>query len=100
MGKTIEKIPDETMEALMRWNWPGNIRELENLLERAVILTRGPVLYVPLAELESDDEEEEAEAAVPRIPTCAPRNASIYCGCCARPRARSADRKARPRVWA
>ena len=41
------------MAALSRWKWPGNIRELENFLERAVILTRGPVLYVPLAELES-----------------------------------------------
>ena len=41
MGKTIETIPDETMEALVRWPWPGNIRELENFLERAVILTRG-----------------------------------------------------------
>ena len=38
----------------MRWPWPGNIRELENFLERAVILTRGPVLYVPLAELQMD----------------------------------------------
>jgi transcriptional regulator with GAF, ATPase, and Fis domain len=62
MGKNIEKISDETMEALKRWKWPGNIRELENLLERAVILTRGPVLYVPLAELEDDEEEEAAEA--------------------------------------
>jgi len=52
MGKTIECIPDETMQALVRWPWPGNIRELENFLERAVILTRGPVLYVPLAELQ------------------------------------------------
>jgi formate hydrogenlyase transcriptional activator len=52
MGKHIETIPDATMEALTRWHWPGNIRELENFLERAVILTRGPVLYVPLAELE------------------------------------------------
>jgi transcriptional regulator with GAF, ATPase, and Fis domain len=52
MGKHIETIPDATMEALTRWQWPGNIRELENFLERAVILTRGPVLYVPLAELE------------------------------------------------
>ena len=59
MGKNIERIPDETMEALRRWKWPGNIRELENLLERAVILTRGPVLYVPLAELEIAEEEEE-----------------------------------------
>jgi formate hydrogenlyase transcriptional activator len=67
MGKLIETIPDATMDALVKWPWPGNIRELENLLERAVILTRGPVLYVPLAELEtpvSDDEEEE-EAGEP-----------------------------------
>jgi len=66
MGKTIEKIPDATMDALVEWKWPGNIRELENLLERSVILTRGPVLYVPLAELESpleDDEPEDAETA-------------------------------------
>lgn len=66
MGKLIETIPDATMEALMRWKWPGNIRELENLLERAVILTKGTALYVPLAELESPLEEEEDadEAAV------------------------------------
>ena len=61
MGKNIETIPDETMKALCRWPWPGNIRELENFLERAVILTRGPVLYVPLAELETKVAEEEAE---------------------------------------
>jgi PAS domain S-box-containing protein len=53
MGKTITTIPPETMEALCRWPWPGNIRELENFLERAVILTRGSVLYVPLKELET-----------------------------------------------
>ena len=61
MGKNIETIPAETMQALCRWPWPGNIRELENFLERAVILTRGPVLYVPLAELETKVAEEEAE---------------------------------------
>ena len=61
MGKTIETIPDATMEALVEWKWPGNIRELENLLERAVILTRGTVLYVPLAELESPMEDDEPE---------------------------------------
>ena len=70
MGKNIEKIPDDAMDALTRWKWPGNIRELENLLERAVILSRGPVLYVPLAELESLEEEDEeaAEAAEPENP--------------------------------
>ena len=67
MGKTIESIPTEAMEALTAWKWPGNIRELENFLERAVILSRGPVLHVPLAEIEELDEEEDealANAAV------------------------------------
>ena len=66
MGKTIETIPEATMDALVQWKWPGNIRELENLLERAVILTRGPILYVPLAELESplEDDEPEGEETV------------------------------------
>ena len=61
MGKNIETIPEETMQALCRWPWPGNIRELENFLERAVILTRGNVLYVPLAELETKVAEEQEE---------------------------------------
>jgi formate hydrogenlyase transcriptional activator len=39
------------MQALMDYSWPGNIRELQNLIERAVILTRGAVLQVPLSEL-------------------------------------------------
>ena len=67
MGKVIETIPDATMDALVHWKWPGNIRELENMLERAVILTRGPVLYVPLAELESplDEEDDEQEVGEP-----------------------------------
>jgi PAS domain S-box-containing protein len=63
MGKAIHTIPDETMKALIRWPWPGNIRELENFLERAVILTRGPVLYVPLAELDTKVEEAFESAA-------------------------------------
>jgi formate hydrogenlyase transcriptional activator len=69
MGKTIEVIPPEAMDALVRWSWPGNIRELENLLERAVILSRGPVLHVPLAELEMLEEEEDGDATVSASPT-------------------------------
>ena len=61
MGKNITTIPEETMQALCRWPWPGNIRELENFLERAVILTRSSVLYVPLAELETKVAEEQEE---------------------------------------
>jgi PAS domain S-box-containing protein len=68
MGKAIETIPPEAMDALVAWKWPGNIRELENFLERAVILTRGPVLHAPLAELESMQDEEEDETA-PTNPT-------------------------------
>jgi formate hydrogenlyase transcriptional activator len=51
MKRTIDSISSETMMALTNYHWPGNIRELENLIERAVILSRGPVLEVPLTEL-------------------------------------------------
>jgi formate hydrogenlyase transcriptional activator len=51
MKKTIETIPSETMYALTQYDWPGNIRELQNLIERAVILTTGPTLEVPIAAL-------------------------------------------------
>ncbi len=67
MGKTISSIPGETMEALVRWPWPGNIRELENFLERAVILTRGPALYVPLAELQMAEEAEDEPETNPTL---------------------------------
>jgi len=53
MKRTIETIPAETMEALSRYSWPGNIRELQNLIERAVILSSGPVLRVPLTDFDS-----------------------------------------------
>ena len=48
IGRTIGTIPAETMDALAEYAWPGNIRELQNLIERAVILSTGPVLQVPL----------------------------------------------------
>jgi formate hydrogenlyase transcriptional activator len=51
MGKRIETIPTATMEALVRYAWPGNVRELQNVIERAVILSPGPTLQVPLADL-------------------------------------------------
>jgi len=51
MNRPIEEVPAETMEALTRYNWPGNARELENFIERAVILSPGRALRLPLAEL-------------------------------------------------
>ena len=53
MNRAIDTIPSETMEALIRHSWPGNIRELQNLIEHSVILSPGPVLRVPLAGLQS-----------------------------------------------
>ncbi len=51
MKKTIETIPAEAMDLLTDYDWPGNIRELQNLIERAVILSSGPALNVPLTSL-------------------------------------------------
>ena len=51
MNRVIETIPCEAMSALTHYQWPGNIRELQNLIERAVILSPGPVLRVPLHDL-------------------------------------------------
>jgi formate hydrogenlyase transcriptional activator len=53
MNKTIDAIPSATMEALSQYRWPGNIRELENVIERAVILSPSSVLRVPLGDLRS-----------------------------------------------
>jgi formate hydrogenlyase transcriptional activator len=63
MGKSILSIPAKTMETLVQWSWPGNIRELENFVERSVILTPGKVLQSPLGELHA---EIEPEAGGPR----------------------------------
>src|SRR5688572_3441609 len=51
MNKVIDTIPSEAMNALVQYSWPGNIRELQNFIERAVILTSGPVLRVPIQDL-------------------------------------------------
>ncbi|MEG9439015.1 sigma 54-interacting transcriptional regulator [Edaphobacter sp. HDX4] len=60
MNKKIETIPSETMRILCRYSWPGNIRELQNVIERAVILSQGSTLNVPVGELTPD-----AHAALP-----------------------------------
>jgi formate hydrogenlyase transcriptional activator len=51
LNKIVQYVPSEAMDALVGYSWPGNIRELENLLERAVILSPGKELRVPLSEL-------------------------------------------------
>jgi formate hydrogenlyase transcriptional activator len=62
LGKTIDSIASDTMSALTRYPWPGNIRELQNVIERAVILTAGPVLNVRGDDL-------RAPAQQPALPT-------------------------------
>jgi len=57
MQKPIEAIPTAVMKGLRTWDWPGNIRELENFIERAVLLTRGKSLEAPLAELRKTNME-------------------------------------------
>ena len=51
MGRRIDTIPTAVMDALVRYPWPGNIREMQNLLERAVILSPGPALHIPAGDL-------------------------------------------------
>ena len=51
ISKTIDTIPSDTMSTLTKYPWPGNIRELQNVIERAVILTKGPILNVPSDDL-------------------------------------------------
>jgi formate hydrogenlyase transcriptional activator len=63
MKKPIDTIPAKAMTALTEYSWPGNVRELENLVERAVILSRGPELAIPLGEFKHE---------TPPIPTDIP----------------------------
>ena len=64
MQKQIESVPSAVMKGLTAWEWPGNIRELENFIERAVILTRGKALEVPLTELRKTETEMAIDAVV------------------------------------
>ena len=63
LGKRIDGIGRATMQRLLDYHWPGNIRELENLLERAVILATGPVLEIDPSALASETTSTGAQAA-------------------------------------
>jgi formate hydrogenlyase transcriptional activator len=67
MGRTINKIPADTMKVLCAWPWPGNVRELENFIERSVILSRGPNLRAPLAELRQDSKFTNASDTLEQV---------------------------------
>jgi len=63
MGKPIDVIPDEVMEVLKSHDWPGNIRELQNFIERSVVLSPGPVLRPTLTELRRMTKQPKASVA-------------------------------------
>jgi Transcriptional regulator containing GAF, AAA-type ATPase, and DNA binding domains len=65
MNKTVLYVPAEAMDALVSYAWPGNIRELENLIERAVLLSPAKDLRVPLSELRNAQAPQAAEQAAP-----------------------------------
>jgi formate hydrogenlyase transcriptional activator len=62
LHKRLSTIPVGTMTALRRYHWPGNIRELEHLVERAVILSRGSTLEIPLNELNGPRTDQQSSA--------------------------------------
>jgi transcriptional regulator with GAF, ATPase, and Fis domain len=67
MGRHIETIPSDTMDVLVNWSWPGNIRELENFIERAVILSSGTSLRAPLAEIRKEAAVSESTATLDQM---------------------------------
>jgi formate hydrogenlyase transcriptional activator len=70
MNKVMETIPSATMDALCRYHWPGNIRELQNVIERAVILSAGPALSVDVGDLKFPKvNHPEERAAAPNSTT-------------------------------
>jgi formate hydrogenlyase transcriptional activator len=66
-NRVINTIPSETMQALVHYHWPGNIRELQNVIERAVIISKGTMLNVPLAGLQSNVVQKAGH--IPTMPT-------------------------------
>ena len=63
MNRRIDRISSETVKAMTNWTWPGNIRELENFIEKSVILSQGHSLQAPLAELRDDSVVEASGSA-------------------------------------
>jgi formate hydrogenlyase transcriptional activator len=64
LHKKIDSIPPEAIDAMRRWKWPGNIRELENFIERSVILSEGKQLHAPLGELREEISREPGDSEI------------------------------------
>jgi len=94
MEKQIDSIPTVAMKKLAAWHWPGNIRELENFIERSVILTHSSALQLPLGEIGTNGETQLQRAR--GSPTIAMKS----CVFSRRPRVELPVRKGQPRAWA
>jgi DNA-binding NtrC family response regulator len=62
LGKELRGVAQTSMESLIRYNWPGNIRELQNVVERVVVLARGPVVQVDASLMGADEPGEESSS--------------------------------------
>ena len=62
LGKEVRGVAQKSMDSLIRYSWPGNIRELQNVIERAVVLARGPVVHIDKSMLRSDTAMVQASA--------------------------------------
>jgi len=100
MNKRIERIPTEALHALSGYSWPGNIRELENLIERAVIVSRGSRLEIPFAELEQAGKLAAAIEAPRRLTTLEEAEREHIRQALHESKCRWAGRQARQSVWA
>jgi formate hydrogenlyase transcriptional activator len=76
ISKVIDTIPSETMTTLVKYPWPGNIRELQNVIERAVILTKGPILNIPGDDLRVSNGNSMAMAATASSQSPSPSGSS------------------------
>jgi DNA-binding NtrC family response regulator len=63
----VTEIATDAMQALLHHNWPGNVRELENFIERAVILSSGPNLRAPLAEIRDNPRSYDSNATLESV---------------------------------
>jgi Transcriptional regulator containing GAF, AAA-type ATPase, and DNA binding domains len=79
MQKKIDAIPSAVMKGLTAWEWPGNIRELENFIERAVIITRGKSLDAPLGELRKTNTIEFSRANQHEVEEVAGQRTNSHC---------------------
>jgi formate hydrogenlyase transcriptional activator len=77
LNKTVEYVPADVMDALANYAWPGNIRELENLIERAVLLSPGKELRVPLSELKPAMALSDPASPFASLSTAIPTSVSI-----------------------